>query len=195
MSTPPRRPLDTYRAMRDFGATPEPSGGGDDEVVASTGDAFVIQKHAARRLHYDLRLELDGVLLSWAVPRGPSLDPAVRRLAMRTEDHPLDYAGFEGVIPKGQYGGGAVIVWDRGTWAPRDEPREALARGRLTFTLHGEKVRGQWTLLRTRAGDRGEAWMLFKRKDAEADPARDVTRERPDSVLTGRTVEQVAAGE
>jgi bifunctional non-homologous end joining protein LigD len=97
------------------------------------------------------------------------------------------------VIPKGQYGGGAVIVWDRGTWAPRDEPRAALARGRLTFTLHGDKVRGQWTLLRTRTGDRGEAWMLFKRNDAEADPARDVTRERPESVLTGRTVEQVAA--
>ncbi len=194
MSTPPRRPLDTYRAMRDFAATPEPGGepSGDGDL-APTGDVFVIQKHAARRLHYDLRLELDGVLLSWAVPRGPSLDPAVRRLAMRTEDHPLAYADFEGVIPKGQYGGGAVIVWDRGTWAPRDEPRAALARGRLTFTLHGDKVRGQWTLLRTRTGDRGEAWMLFKRNDAEADPARDVTRERPESVLTGRTVEQVAA--
>lgn len=194
MSPPARRSLDAYRAMRDFGATPEPDGDPDGaDVDAPDGDAFVIQKHAARRLHYDLRLELDGVLLSWAVPRGPSLDPAVRRLAMRTEDHPLAYADFEGVIPKGQYGGGAVIVWDRGTWAPRDEPRAALARGRLTFTLHGDKVRGQWTLLRTRAGDRGEAWMLFKRRDAEADPARDVTRERPESVLTGRTVEQVAA--
>ncbi len=184
----PTRDLATYRGKRDFAATAEPSG---DGAVASTGDAFVIQKHAARRLHYDLRLELDGVLLSWAVPRGPCLDPARRRLAMRTEDHPLDYAGFEGVIPAGQYGGGAVIVWDRGRWTPRDEPRDALARGRLTFELHGEKLHGRWHLVRTRGDGKRETWMFWKGKDAHADPARDLTVARPESVLTGRTLEQL----
>lgn len=186
----PRRDLATYRAMRDFARTAEPRGADDD---AAGGDRYVIQKHAARRLHYDLRLELDGVLLSWAVPKGPSLDPRRRRLAMRTEDHPLAYAGFEGVIPAGQYGGGAVVVWDRGRWTPRDEPREALARGRLSFELHGEKLRGRWHLVRTRGDGKAEAWMFFKGKDEHADAGRDLTAERPESVLTGLTVEQVAA--
>src|ERR1051325_5199608 len=133
--------LAKYRSMRNFGVTAEPSG---ERARSKRGDSFVIQKHAARRLHYDFRLELDGVLLSWAVPRGPSLSPSTRRLAVRTEDHPLDYARFEGVIPEGQYGAGTVLVWDRGTWQPEGDPHAALAKGRLTFTLHGQKLRGRW---------------------------------------------------
>src|SRR5678816_252478 len=157
--------LDTYWAKRDFGLTPEPRGKPDKRK--SPGWSFVVQKHAASHMHYDFRLELDGVLLSWAVPKGPSLDPADKRLAMQTEDHPIEYGGFEGIIPKGQYGGGTVMLWDRGTWTPQGDPREGLRKGRLKFTLEGEKLSGGWNLVRTR-GTRddgkndGRAWLLIK---------------------------------
>ena len=190
--TDPRR-LAEYQSKRDFARTAEPSGDAPTAPTAPGDARFVIQKHAARRLHYDLRLELDGVLLSWAVPRGPSLRAGERRLAMRTEDHPLDYADFEGVIPAGAYGGGAVIVWDRGTWAPEDDPRAGLDRGRLTFALTGVKLRGRWRLVRMRAGGKGEPWLWWKSRDDAADPTLDLTRTRPESVLTGRTLEDVAA--
>jgi bifunctional non-homologous end joining protein LigD len=163
----------------------------------------VIQKHAARRLHYDLRLELDGVMLSWAIPKGPSFDTRTRRLAVRTEDHPLDYLGFEGVIPRGEYGGGAMIVWDRGRWAVTGEgdAHTQLAAGHLRFTLEGEKVHGRWHLLRTKGFDdadgngKGESWLFFKGKDEHADATRDIVAERPESIVSGRTVEQVAGGD
>jgi bifunctional non-homologous end joining protein LigD len=188
--------LRLYREKRDFAKTAEPSGG----TPSATGDVFVIQKHAARRLHYDLRLELDGVMLSWAIPKGPSFDTKTRRLAVRTEDHPLDYAGFEGVIPRGEYGGGAMIVWDRGTWRCEGDARQQLAEGHLKFTLEGVKVRGRWHLLRTKGFDdadgngKGESWLFFKGKDDFVDRERDVVAERPESIVSGRTVEEVAAG-
>lgn len=186
--------LDRYQSMRDFRLTEEPSG-----VVAAsrTGRAFVVQKHDATRLHYDFRLELDGVLLSWAVPKGPSLSPQDRRLAVRTEDHPIDYMNFEGNIPHGQYGGGPVIVWDRGTWRPLQDPHEGLAKGRLDFSLQGEKLHGRFMLVRTRKDDRGkEQWLLFKRDDVEARSGKmaDIVALRPESVLTGRLVEDVEEG-
>jgi bifunctional non-homologous end joining protein LigD len=176
--------LSTYRKKRDFGVTSEPRG-----EVARTGESlsFVIQKHAASRLHYDFRLELDGTLKSWAVPKGPSLDPKVRRMAVHVEDHPLSYGGFEGVIPKGQYGAGTVIVWDRGTWVPLEEPRAGYRKGKLKFELDGEKLRGRWTLVRMhgREGERQEPWLLIKENDEEARPAAeyDIVEELPDSVL------------
>src|SRR5688572_3617390 len=135
--------LAEYKRKRNFGKTPEPAG----KVAPSRGELhFVVQKHAASRLHYDFRLELDGTLKSWAVPKGPSLDPSVKALAVHVEDHPLDYAGFEGVIPQGEYGGGTVMVWDRGTWEPEgdDDPSTAYKKGKLKFTLHGEKLKGSW---------------------------------------------------
>ncbi|MEO8702518.1 MAG: non-homologous end-joining DNA ligase [Kofleriaceae bacterium] len=181
--------LAKYRSMRDFARTPEPGG---EKSADRAGHSFVIQKHAARRLHYDFRLEQDGVLWSWSVPKGPSLSPKDRRLAVRTEDHPLDYAGFEGIIPAGQYGGGAVVVWDRGTWEPEGDAREAMRRGRLTFTLHGDKLHGRWHLVRTRPGDRTENWLLFKSDDDAADPAIDIVADKPASVISGRTIEEVA---
>ncbi|BAL95982.1 DNA ligase D [Rubrivivax gelatinosus] len=183
-AAPARDPLQHYRERRDFRATPEP---GADAVQpgADTG-RFVIQKHDATRLHYDFRLELDGVLLSWAVPKGPSLDPADRRMAVRTEDHPLAYADFEGRIPAGHYGAGQVIVWDRGSWTPLAEPRAALAAGKLPFELDGEKLHGAWELVRMKPkpGERGENWLLFKKRDAQARPRAefDVVAEQPDSV-------------
>jgi len=138
-------PLDEYRTKRDFERTPEPSG---EERRAAVGHRFVVQKHDASRLHYDVRLEHDGVLWSWAVPKGPSLEPGERRLAVRVEDHPLEYRDFEGVIPEGQYGAGTVLVWDRGEWTPEGDPAEGLEEGTLSFSLHGEKLRGRWTLVR-----------------------------------------------
>lgn len=187
----PAAKLATYRAKRDFDLTAEPSG----EVPAKprAGRGYVIQKHAASRLHYDFRLELDGVLLSWSVPKGPSLAPTERRLAVRTEDHPLDYADFEGTIPAGQYGGGTVVVWDRGTWEPEGDAQAALAKGRLTFTLHGDKLRGRWHLVRTKAQGKQEAWLLFKGRDAAADDTLDIVAARPASVISGRTIDEVAA--
>ena len=189
--------LNRYREMRDFSRTPEPQG----EAQASDGHSFVVQKHAARALHYDFRLELDGVLLSWAVPKGPNLDPKVKRLAMQTEDHPVEYGGFEGVIPKGEYGGGTVLVWDRGTWTPQGDPRADYAKGHLRFTLSGEKLRGSWHLVRTRgSGGRrgskaqdGRAWLLFKGTDDEVRRGRaaEIDKLQPDSVVSGRSVEMV----
>ena len=179
--------LQRYHDKRDFTLTPEPP---PARARAGKALSFVIQKHDARRLHCDFRLELDGVLLSWAVPKGPSFDPADKRMAVRTEDHPLAYAGFEGTIPAGQYGAGEVIVWDRGSWQPLGDPRQGLVDGKLAFELHGEKLRGQWELVRMRAKNdapkdrRQEAWLLFKKRDAEARPrsAFDVISALPDSV-------------
>jgi len=178
-----RSSLSSYWKKRDFGATPEPKG-----EVAHAGKAlsFVIQKHAARRLHYDFRLELDGTLKSWAVPKGPSLDPHVRRMAVHVEDHPLSYASFEGVIPPGQYGAGTVIVWDRGDWLPVGDPRTGYREGKLKFELHGEKLHGRWTLVRMHGhGDeRQEPWLLIKENDEAARPASeyDITEALPESV-------------
>lgn len=182
--------LAKYRSMRDFALTAEPSG---ERVRAPRGTSFVIQKHAARRLHYDFRLELDGVLLSWSVPKGPSLSPTERRLAVRTEDHPLDYADFEGIIPAGQYGGGTVVVWDRGTWTPEGDAREAMKKGRLTFTLDGDKLSGRWHLVRTKPQGKQEGWLLFKGRDDAASDKLDIVEKRPESVISGRTVEEIAA--
>lgn len=187
-------PLRTYRSKRDFSRTPEPSGEG--EARASGELSFVVQKHAASRLHYDFRLELGGVLLSWAVPKGPSLDPRTRRLAVRVEDHPLDYGGFEGTIPEGEYGAGAVMLWDRGRWEPEGDPEAGLRKGQLHFTLVGEKMRGRWHLVRTRGYLRQnrESWLLIKGNDEEAGRADALTEEEPLSVASGRTLEEIAAG-
>lgn len=177
--------LAEYRRMRDFGQTPEPSG---DEVPA--GDShrcFVVQKHAASRLHYDFRLELDGVMLSWAVPKGPSYDPRDKRMAVRTEDHPIAYNRFEGVIPKGQYGAGRVLLWDRGHWSPENDPHQGLKDGKLVFTLSGHKLNGRWELVRInpREGEKQQPWILFKKADATARPREqfDVVSALPDSVV------------
>src|SRR5688572_10943963 len=184
--------LETYRQKRDFTRTAEPRG----RRSRRKGNEFVVQKHAARRLHYDFRLELDGVLLSWAVPKGPSLDPGVKRLAMQTEDHPLDYGGFEGVIPKGEYGGGTVLLWDRGTWRPEGDPKEMYRRGRLTFELEGEKLKGGFHLVRSASGrDRdGRSWLLIKRNDAAARPGSgaQIVEEETLSVVSGRDLEGIA---
>jgi bifunctional non-homologous end joining protein LigD len=183
--------LAEYNRKRDFHVTAEPSG----RLGRTRGHSFVIQKHAATRLHYDFRLELDGVLKSWAVPKGPSFDPSVKRLAVQVEDHPLSYASFEGTIPKGEYGGGSVLVWDRGTWEPEGDPHEGLTKGRLRFALHGEKLRGTWNLVRGRSDASGKAqWLLIKAHDDAARPESeyDVEAERPESVITGVTIDEVA---
>lgn len=192
--------LDTYRARRDFAATPEPDGRaarrprGARATGTRTG-AYVIQKHAARRLHYDLRLEMDGVLKSWAVTRGPSLVAGEKRLAVHVEDHPLAYGGFEGTIPPGQYGAGNVIVWDRGTWAAVGDAAAGYAKGHLEFELHGEKLSGRWHLVRMapRAGEKKDNWLLIKADDTAARPegAPEITQEAPLSVLSGRDVADV----
>jgi bifunctional non-homologous end joining protein LigD len=194
-----KRGLGKYNELRDFEQTEEPSG----KVRRSpSGRSFVIQKHAATALHYDLRLELDGVLLSWAVPKGPSLSPKDRRLAVQVEDHPIDYRDFEGTIPKGEYGGGAVIVWDRGTWEPVGDPREGLKKGHLEVVLRGEKLQGKFMLVRLKDKDDAPAkkekknWLLMKRGDEfvrEGKEAQIVAR-MPRSVLTGRTIEEVKKG-
>ena len=157
--------LSRYREIRDFSKTPEPSG-----KVAAKGQEglrFVIQKHSARRLHYDFRLELGGVLKSWAVAKGPSLDPKEKRLAIHVEDHPIDYGDFEGIIPKGEYGGGTVMIWDRGFWRPEGDPVKGYEKGHLAFELDGEKLKGRWHLIRTRGspGQKKEQWLLFKSGD------------------------------
>ena len=183
--------LSEYRRKRDFKATPEPKA----EKATSKGDSFVIQKHAARRLHYDLRLEMDGVLKSWAVTRGPSLVPGEKRLAVHVEDHPLAYGDFEGVIPPGQYGSGEVIVWDRGTWEPIHDPRKGYKKGHLEFTLKGEKLGGHWHLVRMagKEGETRENWLLIKGEDEAArQPGEpDIVEEMPLSVKTGRTIESL----
>ncbi len=188
--------LDRYNAMRDFDTTEEPSG---KMEPTDTGRSFVIQKHAATALHYDFRLELDGVLLSWAVPKGPSLSPKDRRLAVQTEDHPVDYRDFEGTIPRGEYGGGSVIVWDRGTWEAIGDPREGMKKGRLELIVHGEKLHGKFMLVRLaeKERDRGKKnWLLIKRGDEHVREGEDaeIVKRLPQSVLTGRTVEEVKKG-
>lgn len=189
-----RMALAEYRRKRSFAVTPEPVG----SVGKARGRSFVVQKHQARQLHYDFRLELDGFLKSWAVPKGPSLDTEVKRLAMQVEDHPVEYGAFEGVIPQGQYGGGTVMLWDRGRWEPIGDAHEGYTTGRLKFVLHGKKLRGRWMLVRTARPDRQGAqrqWLLFKERDAEAKPhdQGDVLEQQPLSVATGRTMEQIAA--
>ena len=185
--------LDKYKQKRDFSKTPEPRG---RPRRAKSGDGYLIQKHAARRLHYDLRLEMDGVLKSWAVTRGPSLVPGEKRLAVHTEDHPLEYGEFEGTIPKGEYGGGTVILWDRGRWEPVGDAAKGYVKGHLEFRIHGEKLGGRWHLVRMtqKPREKTENWLLIKGEDefarAEGDP--EITEERPESVKTGRAVEEVA---
>lgn len=184
--------LETYREKRDFEKTAEPKG----RRARKSGNSFVIQKHDATRLHYDFRLEMDGVLKSWAVTRGPSLVPTDKRLAVHVEDHPLEYGDFEGTIPKGEYGGGTVIVWDRGTWSPIGDAHKGYAKGHLEFELHGEKLGGRWHLVRMQGKPREkrENWLLIKGDDDFARPegAGDILEERPQSVKTGRDVEDVA---
>ena len=183
--------LRTYRAKRDFQRTSEPAG-----AVGAGGNRFVVHKHHATADHYDLRLELDGVLKSWAVPKGPSLNPADKRFAAATEDHPIDYIDFEGVIPEGEYGGGPMIVWDTGTWAPMDDPHAGLAKGAFKFRLVGEKLRGGWMLARLKGKpeDKGkEGWILFKERDQAMNTEIDILETRPESVKTGRRIEELVA--
>lgn len=190
--------LERYRSMRDFRSTPEPEG--DVPSSASDRPRFVIQQHDASSMHWDFRLEVDGALASWAVPKGPSTDPSEKRFATRTEDHPLDYMDFEGTIPKGEYGGGAVIVWDAGTYGnlTKDddgEPRtiaEGLRRGHVSFWLEGRKLTGGYALTRFRGDD---GWLLVKKSDDRADARRNPVSTQPESVLSGRTVAEVATDE
>lgn len=190
--------LDTYHKKRDFGQTPEPSGRKGKSAASKAGRKlrFVVQMHRATRLHYDFRLEADGVLASWAVPKGPTLVPGDRRLAMHVEDHPLDYRDFEGNIPTGQYGAGSVIVWDRGTYslAEGDDPADEIANGKIKFVLHGKKLRGEFTLvkIKQREGEHGDPWLLIKDRDEYADPHYDPA-EHPESVKSGKTLKDVAA--
>jgi len=188
--------LHAYRGKRDLGRSGEPSGG---RSRPGRRPGFVVQKHGARSLHYDFRLEADGVLKSWAVPRGPSADPAVKRLAVPTEDHPLDYENFEGVIPRGEYGAGAVIVWDTGTYDNRTKDSvghavsvaDAIERGHVSFDLHGRKLRGGYSLTRIRSG-RDPGWILVKKADKFAEPGSDPERDEPESVKSGKDIDQVA---
>ncbi len=192
--------LAEYRRKRDFSRTAEPPGGPRKKAKKLV---FVIQKHAATHLHFDLRLELDGVMKSWAVPKGPSLDPAVKRLAMQVEDHPIDYNKFEGTIPKGEYGGGTVMIWDRGTYTyggnddgdPVEALRRGYAKGDFKFVLDGERLGGSWVLVRTRRGDsRRPQWLLIKHRDETAQPGSEVLEEFQSSAATGRTMDEIAQG-
>jgi len=189
--------LKTYREMRDFNRTTEPFGGGSKQERGKN-PRFVIHKHSSKNQHYDLRLEVDGILKSWAVPKGPSLNPRDKRLALPTEDHPIEYADFEGVIPPGEYGAGAVIVWDFGTYLniTRKEGKtlsmeDAQKEGHISFQLQGEKLRGGFALTRTSIGT-DERWILVKKNDEEVDLDTDILRVEPYSALTGRTVEELA---
>jgi len=187
-------PLKKYRQMRDFGETPEPAGG---KPKKGKRPMFVIQKHQASHLHYDFRLEMEGVLKSWAVPKGPSYDPATKRLAMMTEDHPYDYGSFEGVIPEGNYGAGNVIIWDTGTWEfiePGDDPVKAVQQGKLTFRLYGKKMFGEWALVKIRGrSPKGNEWLLIKHRDQYANPNVDVTEVAPRSVVSNLDVTEIGA--
>jgi DNA ligase D-like protein (predicted 3'-phosphoesterase) len=191
-----RDKLRAYKEKRDFQHTSEPSG---EHAQPSSKPIFVIQKHDARTLHYDFRLEVDGVLKSWAVPKGPSTDPSARRLAVPTEDHPLDYAGFEGVIPEGEYGAGTVMVWDRGPYRNLREKKEgdgasmdrALEEGKVEVWLDGKKLKGGYALIRTGRGDDAR-WLLIKMDDKEADARRNPTSTETQSALSGRTMEEIA---
>src|SRR5437773_3466682 len=183
-------PLQEYRRKRRFKETPEPP----PKVESKSRHRFVVQKHRATRLHYDFRLEMEGVLKSWAVPKGPSLDPADKRLAMMVEDHPVSYLDFEGIIPPGNYGAGTVMVWDVGTWEPQGDPHAMLEKGDLKFVLHGEKLKGEFVLARMRSrrpGSKGTEWLLIKKKDEFAAPGYDI--EKTDySVLTQRSLDEIA---
>src|SRR4051812_48382465 len=188
--------IETYNRKRDFKKTKEPRG----RKLKGKGDSFVVQKHAASRLHWDFRLELDGVLKSWAVPKGPSLDPGQNRLAMRTEDHPLDYGSFEGTIPKGEYGGGTVMLWDQGRWIPdpRKDPSKTIEEGHLHFTLEGERMKGEWVMFRLnpKPGEKAQPWMLKKVTDDYADPddGDALVENCVTSVTTDRTMAEIASG-
>ncbi len=190
------KPLERYNAMRRFGTTEEPRG----ELQRTQGKtSYVIQKHSATALHYDFRLELDGVLVSWAIPKGPSLSPKQRRLAVQTEDHTVDYRDFEGTIPEGEYGSGAVIVWDRGTWEPIGDPRDGLNKGKLEFVVQGEKLQGKFRLVKLAAkdGDRAKKnWLLMKGSDRYVRNGEDgeIVKRLPGSVITGRTIEELKSG-
>ena len=177
--------LEKYREKRRSGRSPEPRG--RRRAASRKQPHFVIQHHAASTDHYDFRLEIDGVLVSWAVPKGPSTNPKDKRMVRRTEDHPMEYETFEGVIPEGEYGAGRVIVWDRGTYTCDGDMAEDLSRGHLSFQLNGEKLHGGFALQRTRPGAKPQ-WLLIKRKDDEARPGSDIVAERPESVLSGRTL-------
>jgi bifunctional non-homologous end joining protein LigD len=189
--------LTAYNAKRDFTKTAEPEG-----RTRKTGKAlrFVIQKHAASHLHFDFRLELDGVMKSWAVPKGPSYDPTVKRLAMQVEDHPIEYNTFEGTIPKGEYGGGTVMIWDRGTYEAesgdgQEGVREGYSRGDLKIVMHGERMQGSWVLVRTRRDPRGRnQWLLIKHRDHLAMEGVDIVAAVQTSVVTGRTMDEIAKG-
>jgi bifunctional non-homologous end joining protein LigD len=186
--------LKTYNEKRNFKVTPEPSGKAATGRDESEKRIFVVQKHRATQLHYDFRLEFGGTLLSWAVPKGPSPDPSVKRLAMQVEDHPIDYADFEGVIPEGEYGGGTVMVWDQGTWTPeQDDVKAALEKGDFKFTLHGKKLRGSWVLVRTRGfgGSSKPTWLLIKHRDKFAS-TEDLAVSEPKSVVSGRLLVDIA---
>jgi len=193
--------LGEYRKKRDFTRTKEPSGAALPASKRKTGKLrFVIQKHAASHLHFDFRLELDGVMKSWAVPKGPSYDPSVRRLAMQVEDHPIEYNTFEGTIPKGEYGGGTVMLWDRGTYGPEDPDggiealRAGYEKGDLKISLHGHRLEGAWVLVRMKKEDERAQWLLIKHRDEFADPDYDVTAEVTTSVKSDRTMDEIAAG-
>lgn len=192
--------LAEYQKKRDFAKTAEPKG--KSPVTRSTL-AFVIQKHAARNLHFDLRLELDGVMKSWAVPKGPSLDPGVKRLAMQVEDHPVEYNSFEGTIPAGEYGGGTVMLWDRGTYTfweadpdPVERLREGYAKGDFKFELRGKRLKGTWVLVRIKRGDPDKPqWLLIKHRDENARPGSEIVEEEVTSVASGRTMDEITAGD
>ncbi|MFI5070857.1 MAG: DNA polymerase ligase N-terminal domain-containing protein [Terriglobales bacterium] len=186
--------LKKYREKRNFTISSEPSGKSSAAAAQKRALLYVIQKHRATQLHYDFRLEFKGVLLSWAVPKGPSLDPSVKRLAMQVEDHPREYADFEGVIPEGEYGGGTVMVWDQGHWLPEsDDVDEALQKGDLKFALRGKKLQGSWVLVRTHGYGSKEdrSWLLIKHRDKYASK-RDITVEEPRSVLSRRLLADIA---
>jgi bifunctional non-homologous end joining protein LigD len=192
-------PLDRYRKKRDFKVTPEPSGDRSTTRAPETNSLrYVVQKHRASHLHYDFRLEWNGVMLSWAVPKGPSLDPSVKRLAMQVEDHPIDYSDFESVIPSGEYGGGTVMVWDTGAWTPEVPDVDAALRdGELKFSLNARKLNGSWVLVRTRGYGRSAkrpAWLLIKHRDAYASKD-DITRAAPRSAVSNRTLAEIARDE
>jgi bifunctional non-homologous end joining protein LigD len=188
--------LKEYSKKRDFDVTPEPSGK-SSKGKQDSSLIFVVQKHRATQLHYDFRLEWKGVLLSWAVPKGPSPDPSVKRLAMQVEDHPLDYANFEGVIPESEYGGGTVMVWDHGTWTPdavSEDVDAALEKGDLKFILHGKKLKGSWVLVRTRgfgSSKPGKSWLLIKHRDQYASTD-DLTMEKPRSAISNKLLAEIA---
>jgi bifunctional non-homologous end joining protein LigD len=184
--------LKEYQRKRRFNRTPEPEA---MKESSPTGRLFVVQKHAAHSLHFDFRLEMSGVLKSWAVPKGPSMDPGEKRLAVHVEDHPVSYGAFEGIIPEDEYGGGTVMLWDHGEWEPVGDPGRGYRRGRLKFILHGEKLRGAWILVQMKgeAGGEGKNWLLIKERDEYADPGRDILAKRPNSVASGRSLDEIAA--